>query len=215
MTTNDNLTPQGDGSTKPDPSIDTNLNPNSTAKAATDGRVNTPDRSDGVPALPPKPPISEAKLRANRENAKKSTGPQTARGKAYSRRNVVKHGLLLKQLLFSDDGKPINEELHQLWKSLHEKYGDSDVCTNLLVEGVVVNYWRQRQALVVERHCFHSADWHFSPQGNMPNVQRYRTASEHALLKHLELLDQLPPPTSEADEDEDDSTATGEVKEAA
>jgi len=37
--------------------------------------------------------ISEKKLNANRENAKKSTGPRTLGGKAYSRRNAIKHGL--------------------------------------------------------------------------------------------------------------------------
>jgi len=47
-----------------------------------------------------KPPrrVSERKLKANRENAKKSTGPRSARGKAFSRRNAVKHGLCAKDL---------------------------------------------------------------------------------------------------------------------
>jgi hypothetical protein len=34
--------------------------------------------------------VSERKLKANRENARKSTGPKTPRGKAFSRRNAVK-----------------------------------------------------------------------------------------------------------------------------
>jgi hypothetical protein len=42
--------------------------------------------------------ISERKLKANRENAKKSTGPRTDRGKSYSRRNALKHGLCARQL---------------------------------------------------------------------------------------------------------------------
>jgi hypothetical protein len=36
---------------------------------------------------------SERKLRANRENAKRSTGPKTAAGKARSARNARRHGL--------------------------------------------------------------------------------------------------------------------------
>lgn len=37
--------------------------------------------------------ISERKIRANRENARASTGPQTAAGKARVSRNAVRHGL--------------------------------------------------------------------------------------------------------------------------
>ena len=41
-----------------------------------------------------KQPISERKLQANRANAKRSTGPRTEAGKAASRRNALKHGIL-------------------------------------------------------------------------------------------------------------------------
>ncbi len=105
------------------------------------------DKLDGSQTSQPKKPISDARLRANRQNAKKSTGPKTARGKGYSRRNAVKHGLLLKRLLFSDDGEPINEELHDLYDNLHERYGNGngDIRTHLLVEGswsnIGVNVW--------------------------------------------------------------------------
>jgi len=42
--------------------------------------------------------VSQRKLRANRQNALKSTGPKTRRGKAYGRRNALKHGLFAKDL---------------------------------------------------------------------------------------------------------------------
>ena len=38
---------------------------------------------------------SEKQLRANRENAKKSTGPKTVAGRARSSRNTFRHGLSL------------------------------------------------------------------------------------------------------------------------
>lgn len=41
-----------------------------------------------------KRPISERKLQANRANAKRSTGPRTEAGRAASRRNALKHGIL-------------------------------------------------------------------------------------------------------------------------
>ena len=44
--------------------------------------------------MDPRKPISEKRLQANRANAKRSTGPKTAAGKAVVRRNALKHGLL-------------------------------------------------------------------------------------------------------------------------
>jgi hypothetical protein len=41
-----------------------------------------------------KRPVSEAKLAANRANAKRSTGPKSADGKSHSAANAVTHGLL-------------------------------------------------------------------------------------------------------------------------
>src|SRR5271157_2094046 len=118
--------------------------------ADTTTTTNTSDTQhevEGSQTQQSKSSISEARLRANRENSKKSTGPKTARGKDYSRRNAVKHGLLSKKLLFSDNGQPMNKELHQLWENLQEKYGDGDIRTHLLVDDLVVEHWRQRQAL--------------------------------------------------------------------
>lgn len=43
-------------------------------------------------------PISERKLQANRANAQRSTGPRTEAGKAISRRNALKHGILSRAL---------------------------------------------------------------------------------------------------------------------
>lgn len=200
-TDENDLIPNSDGSSQTDTN-NTNINNNNTSDPQ--------DKVDGSETSQPKKPISEARLRANRQNAQESTGPKTARGKGYSRRNAVTHGLLSKLVLFYDDGKPMNDELHLLAERLHDKYGEGDVRTDLLVEGLVVEYWRQRQAMLVEHHCFkESVDFHFGRQGNMPNVQRYRTASQRAMLKHLALLDELPAPTSESDEDEvEGETAT-------
>ena len=168
-------------------------------------------------------PVSERKLQANRENAKKSTGPKTVRGKAYSRRNALKHGLLATSLLFRPDGAPINPDLHTLWEGLQEKYGKGDVRTDLLVESVVVECFHQQKALDCELECYKQAKGHFSPNGNLPNLQRYRTASQRALEKHLELLEKLPPASAAGETQPDDAEAaadeepapTAEVAEAA
>lgn len=178
------LTPNGGGSSRPDTNINTTNTTNTDAH----------DKNDRTQSSQRKPNISEARLRANRENAKKSTGPKTARGKAYSRRNALKHGLLIKRVLFSSDGAPINAELHDLWDSLQAKYGSGDVGTELLLESLVVEWWRLSMVLDVETVCLEDAVNHLGPMGSMPNLQRYRTASQCALLKTLEMLDAQQPP---------------------
>jgi len=46
---------------------------------------------------------TEAQIRANRENAKKSTGPRTAEGKAASSRNGLSHGLCAEKLMLAGE----------------------------------------------------------------------------------------------------------------
>jgi len=46
---------------------------------------------------------SEKQVAANRENAKKSTGPRTAEGKARASGNAIKHGLTAKERVVLKD----------------------------------------------------------------------------------------------------------------
>jgi hypothetical protein len=195
---NDNLTPQGDGDSKPDP--------NGNAGTYTDASANAQDHSDSTQPSGPKPPVSEARLHANRENAKGSTGPKTARGKANSRRNALKHGLLAKSILFSSDGTRINEDLHQLRDELHDRYGAGDVITDLRIQTVIVECWRQGEALNHEaKYIEHSGIFYSKGPGNF---QRYRTASQRALEKNLEQLEKLSAPPSGAKEDEPEANVS-------
>jgi hypothetical protein len=46
---------------------------------------------------------SQDRLTANRANARKSTGPRTNEGKAASKLNAVKHGILSREVLVSGE----------------------------------------------------------------------------------------------------------------
>jgi hypothetical protein len=137
--------------------------------------------------------VSARKLESNRENSKKSTGPKTARGKANSRFNAVKHGLCAKRLIFSSQGKLLDADLLKLLESLQAQYGSDDVRVQLLCDAIVTEYWRQGQSLRFEMHFLSEGDAHFGSQGGMSGLQRYLTGSQRALLKNLELLHEIQP----------------------
>lgn len=171
--------------------------------------------------------VSDRKRRANRENAKKSTGPKTMSGKRRSRFNAVKHGLLACKLMFDAAGQPKEEALHELLQSLHDQYGRGDVRVELLLETMIVEYWRLSQGL---RHevKFLQDERHFGAQGGIPNLQRYQTASKRALLRDMEVLEKLQAKSSQAQQavnaedeeqavspDDQGSSDTSDSKEAA
>ena len=139
------------------------------------------------------PTVSARKLQANRENAKKSTGPKTARGKANTRFNALKHGLCAKRVMFSSQGKLVDENLLKLLESLQEQYGGDDVRVQLLCDAIATEYWRQGQGLRVEMKFLNQTDMHFTNRGGMGILQRYLAGSQRALLKNLQLLDKIQP----------------------
>lgn len=90
-----------------------------------------------------KDPISERKLAANRENAKKSTGPATEPGKAASKMNAVKHGVLARNVPAS--GPPLREdpaEFYALLEGLRAHYEPVGPYEDLLVQEVAAIKWK-------------------------------------------------------------------------
>jgi len=57
---------------------------------------------------------SEKQEKANRQNALKSTGPKTSKGKAVARYNAVKHGLLSQDVLIPGEDEAALRELGEI-----------------------------------------------------------------------------------------------------
>jgi hypothetical protein len=157
--------------------------------------------AEAVPAANPRP-ISERKLRANRANAKKSTGPRTARGKSFSRLNALKHGLCSGAVLFRPDGTPIDPELQAVWARLQEEYGKGDAATDELVQAVVAECSHQRRATELEPSCFQRDLEDSRDTVSLDKLQRHQTRSRRALMKNLARLRKPAPTTSPTEEDE-------------
>jgi hypothetical protein len=132
--------------------------------------------------------VSERKVQANRENAKKSTGPTTERGKHYSSFNALKHGLLAKKIMFTSDGKLASEDLQRVFENLREGYGCGDVARELLVELAVTDYWRLQKGLEYEFSFLGPGGGGFLPEHGLPILLRYQIANRRAFDKSLQML---------------------------
>lgn len=95
--------------------------------------------------------VSPCRLVANRQNAQKSTGPRTPAGKAVSRMNAVKHGILSHQVLVR--GLHLKENRRE-FAALHQRFMDElnpvGPVEEMLVDQIVTTHWRLRRALRAE-----------------------------------------------------------------
>jgi hypothetical protein len=95
--------------------------------------------------------VSLKRLEANRRNAQLSTGPRTEEGKARSRRNSLKHGVLASALLITEgEGAEDAVEFEELLCSLREDLNPVGAVEGMLVERMAVCCWRQKRALRCE-----------------------------------------------------------------
>ena len=97
-------------------------------------------------------PSSSAKqIAANQRNAQKSTGPRTPQGRAASRMNALKHGILSKQVLVRG---LILDECESELEALHGRFWDelqpAGPLEEMLVDQIVTAHWRLRRALTAE-----------------------------------------------------------------
>jgi hypothetical protein len=91
--------------------------------------------------------VSGRKIAANRQNALKSTGPNTSRGKTNSRRNALKHGLFAMDLYITALTKWENpDEYQKLLDRLTESYQPVGAAEELEVQQIAVCWWRRARA---------------------------------------------------------------------
>ncbi len=94
---------------------------------------------------------SAAQIEANRQNAKKSTGPKTPQGKARSSQNAIKHGLHSRILVMPDESQADFDELSD---GLLRSYGPQNLAEKLIVEQIIIAHWKIRRLQRYERFLF-------------------------------------------------------------
>ncbi len=99
-------------------------------------------------------PVSEKRLRANRANAARSTGPVTAGGKARVASNAIRHGFLAKQILIGNESA---ENFQTLCDMIVRRFEPVDDFEFNLVEELAASYWRLRRSWALETEMFENA----------------------------------------------------------
>lgn len=94
---------------------------------------------------------TEKQIEANRRNAQKSTGPKSESGKAKARFNALKHGMTADVAVLPYEDPNSYEQLRE---ALIGQYQPANAGEQMLVELVVVNYWRLLRARRVEAASF-------------------------------------------------------------
>jgi hypothetical protein len=90
-------------------------------------------------------------VNANRENAKRSTGPKTAAGKANVRYNAMKHGLLAEAALLPDENEATFRDFSARIRSDLHPVGEMEF---ILVDRITNILWRLRRFSHVETGLF-------------------------------------------------------------
>lgn len=137
---------------------------------------------------------------------KSKGGPKTTEGKAISKFNSIKHGLLSKEVLVDGEDKKALARLEGL---LYEALLPTGMLEELLVDRVVANVWRLRRAVEVERNAMEylkeTSNSMFDLENNIEkkslkemldnesieNILRYETTIERSMYKALHELERL------------------------
>ena len=92
------------------------------------------------------------KIESNRKNALKSTGPKTPEGKARSRLNAMKHGLLAERVITPEDVSNGNyEDFFALYYEMFSLYHPQSRLEEELVERIISIFWRLKRILKIEQ----------------------------------------------------------------
>lgn len=82
---------------------------------------------------------SQAKIEANRRNARRSTGPRTPEGKARSSRNALKHGLFAGDAVLPDEDR---QAFLELLTALEADQQPASPLEQILLRQLAIAIWR-------------------------------------------------------------------------
>jgi hypothetical protein len=100
-----------------------------------------------------KPSTTERQKAANRANARHSTGPKTAKGKAAVRLNACRHGLFARDIVLPEEDADAFEDL---WNRVRADLSPAGPIERFLVDRVAEIMWRLGRLKRAETALFYS-----------------------------------------------------------
>ncbi len=145
-----------------------------------------PSAEPAKPTEPSRRPyrVSARNLAANRENAMLSTGPRTPAGKARSRLNALKHGLLASEAVNRViEGAEARAAFDAMVDDLAAHYRPVGAVEEMLVQKIAIATWRLKRLLRFEAQGLYRAWREDQHDGYVKVLRRLRLADE-AVEKH-------------------------------
>ena len=96
---------------------------------------------------------TEAQIRANRSNAKESTGPKTTDGKATVSQNAIKHGLTAQKTVIPGESLGDFAMFHYEMVEELEPLGSME---SMLADRIVSLSWRLRRTMRIQNETIHA-----------------------------------------------------------
>jgi len=128
---------------------------------------------------------TEKQIEANRENAKLG-GVKTEEGKAVSKYNALRHGLLSEKVLIKKESQA---EIEELGKKLRADLQPKSAIEILLVDRIIANFWRLRRAMGLEKESVMSD---YKGLDNDADIFfRYEAMLERGIYKALHELQRI------------------------
>jgi hypothetical protein len=128
---------------------------------------------------------TRAQVNANRANARKSTGPTSAAGKARSSQNAVKHGLNSKEFVVREDER---EEFANLSHSLRERVEPEGALEEVVFSQLLHAAWNLRRVRRLEAELFQNEADPLANQAldqQLDRLARYQARFERSLYRAL------------------------------
>lgn len=155
--------------------------------------VDTVVENDEHTTAPPVIAISDARLNANRENAKHSTGAKSPEGKAIVAQNSVTHGLTGKFRVLAAESQ---SEFDELRAGLLSSHAPADPSETELVTSMAESLWLARRANRLQDRCIEAIESGDTDAAKTARLDltlylRYQTTHERSYQRYAAELRKL------------------------